>query len=187
MSHFNTWFDRVQTFRITIHDDGQFGNALECENHTTEYLLLPDGNSPQINMRTEPEYIDEFYEIRPRDYHPGQSGIIRSDYPVVNPFAPRDVDGLLRQAYHDAYTFTKGQIGCKYRKYVQIQHCCCVLRSLPIWCSMLVVYMLEKHSCVAQGSVVDLHARSPFPFSVLRPQELGPYCKEPLLSHRHKV
>ncbi|KAK8204626.1 hypothetical protein M8818_005065 [Zalaria obscura] len=98
----NAWYERVHTVRVTVHNEGKFENALGSDNHTTQYLLLPNSGSVQINMSTEKGFIDGNYAMAPKEYQVSRSEILHFDYPAVNPFTPYDVDALLkRDTFHE--------------------------------------------------------------------------------------
>jgi hypothetical protein len=107
----------VKTIRYTVHNTGQLQNSQCSDNHTSAYLLLSGNtNAVQINMRTEPSYIDGVYEIRDRNYQQSTSRITHFDYPASKRFTAQDVNNLLCREGFNKYTFTGGSIGCRYRK-----------------------------------------------------------------------
>jgi hypothetical protein len=107
----------VVKIRYTVHNTGQLENSQCSDNHTTAYLLLSDHtNAVQINMRTEPGYINGVYEMRDRNYQQSNSEIVHFDYPVLRPFTAQDVHNLICGEKFDKYTFTGGGIGCRYWK-----------------------------------------------------------------------
>lgn len=104
----------VQTVRITVHNTGQLQNSQCSDNHSSIYFLLQEGRAVQLNMRTEPGYIDGVYEITARQYQQSQSAIRQFDYRPAVAFTPGQVDELLKDEDFDEYTFTNGGIGCRY-------------------------------------------------------------------------
>lgn len=164
----NAWYERVHTVRVTVHNEGKFENALGSDNHTTQYLLLPNSGSVQINMSTEKGFIDGNYAMAPKEYQVSRSEILHFDYPAVNPFTPYDVDALLKRDTFHEYTFTNGWIGCRYWKYAHTTiHMSIVCLEADLY-SILVVYKLELANYVAPGTALQLYARLPFSYSTLR-------------------
>lgn len=109
--------ERVRSIRFTVHNTGQLANSQCSDNHTSAYLLLfGSSNAVQINMRTEPGYINGVYEIRDRNYQQSTSEIVHFDYAALSPFTAQDVHNLLCREGFNQYTFTDGGIGCRYWK-----------------------------------------------------------------------
>lgn len=139
--------ERVRTIRFTVHNTGQLVNSQCSDNHTSAYLLLSNNNAVQINMRTEPEYIDGVYEIRDRNYQQSTSEITHFDYLASSHFTARDVHNLLCHEGFNKYTFTGGGIGCRYWKYEWfIAHV--FNRQLTLLVSPCCAYWNEKDSCL---------------------------------------
>jgi hypothetical protein len=110
----------IQTIRNTVHNTGQLVNSQCSDNHSSLYFLLQNSKAVQLNMRTEPDYVDGVYEMTPRDYQQSRSEIIHFDYPVLRPLTAQYIDSVLRyEGFHD-YTFTDGGVGCRYWRYDQM-------------------------------------------------------------------
>ena len=157
------WDENIRTVCVTVHNTGAHQHSERSENHATQYYLLSASRSVQLNMKTEPGFINGVYTIEPESYHHSSSEICHFDYDAAASFTSRMVDQLLNSSKFNDYTFTNGGIGCRYWKSVtQIPPAC---MSFAEFSSIPVVYVLESKGYVANGSAFDLLFQLPHEFS----------------------
>ena len=83
------WDQAVIMVHVVVHNTGRMGVTLASNNHTTQYLILSSDTSVQLNMRTDPGYINGILEMAPRGYVESNSEILHFPIRVSGVFTPR--------------------------------------------------------------------------------------------------
>lgn len=73
--------ETVSGLRVVVHYTGQRRESLPSDgsNHTTQYYLLRNNRSVQLNMATAPRYINGIFAMEVKRYHQSPSTTLFND------------------------------------------------------------------------------------------------------------
>lgn len=103
----------VSAIRVVVHTTGAAGPTIS-DNHWSIYLLLRNGGSMRVNMRTDPGYVNGILEWTELQYTLTNSSVRHWDYPVLGNVRVCDIARLLYGAKRNQYDMSGGGSGCRY-------------------------------------------------------------------------
>ncbi|KAK5105697.1 hypothetical protein LTR62_002361 [Meristemomyces frigidus] len=109
----------ISALRIVVHTTGRIGLSNASDNHVTQYLLLGNERSVQINMRHTNDDLNGDLEMKSRNYTDSRKEI--EHFPatfengrLVRSFTVAEVYNAITQSHIHEFAFAGGGNGCRY-------------------------------------------------------------------------
>ncbi|EMC97264.1 hypothetical protein BAUCODRAFT_445127 [Baudoinia panamericana UAMH 10762] len=114
------WDELVEGITIVVHTEGRWETSELSNNHVTQYLLLPNSRSVQLNERhVDQDDINGRFEMVSRDYRPDSSRSYITGFHIttIMRLTVRMVYGAIRRSSLNDFCFANGGMGCRYWQY----------------------------------------------------------------------
>lgn len=104
----------VFQIRVVVHTQGAWPNSPMSDNHVSVFLLVRNGGSVRINMKTDDNDTRGVLIWSQLGYPLSNSSIVHFDYPVVAGLLVADIYQAIREAGLHRYQFSGGGSGCRF-------------------------------------------------------------------------